>query len=126
MAAMQLLQDFENVTVQHVPRRMNEEANSLAQASTCLKLSSGLLYKVISVQKRLLPSVKRRGLGLEVFMADPQDPPQEGPEENEVEPNDWQRPIISFLKHPHMKASKKTRRRVVSYLLVGDSLYKKN
>lgn len=34
MAAMQLLQDFQDVIVKHVPRRMNEEANSLAQAST--------------------------------------------------------------------------------------------
>lgn len=71
MAAMQLLQDFDNVLVKHVPRRMNEEANSLAQASTGLKLSLGALHKITTVQKWLLPSVKRIGLGQEVFTADP-------------------------------------------------------
>lgn len=53
---------------------MNEEAISLAQASTGLKLSPGTLSKVVTVQKRLLPSVRRRGLGLEVFLADPLEP----------------------------------------------------
>lgn len=62
MTVMQLLNDYQNVTIKQVPRRMNEEANSLAQASIGLKLSSSVLYKAITVQKKLLPSVKRRVL----------------------------------------------------------------
>lgn len=60
--------------MKHVSRRMNEEANSLALASTGLKLSPGTLSKAVPVQKRLLPSIRRRGLGLEVFLADPLEP----------------------------------------------------
>ncbi|XP_058223015.1 uncharacterized protein LOC131332735 [Rhododendron vialii] len=67
MAAMQLIQDFDNVTVKHLSRNMNTEANSLAQASTGLRLAPETIHKIITVQNRLLLSLRRRGLGLEVF-----------------------------------------------------------
>ncbi|XP_058185781.1 uncharacterized protein LOC131303007 [Rhododendron vialii] len=70
MAAVQLIQDFDNVIVKHVSRSMNTEANRLAQASTGLKLALETIHKIITVQKRLLPSVRRRGLVLEVFTSD--------------------------------------------------------
>ncbi|KAH7853832.1 hypothetical protein Vadar_007117 [Vaccinium darrowii] len=126
MAAMQLLDDFQNAAVKHVPRRMNEEANSLAQASTGLKLSPGVLYKAITVQKRLLPSVKRRGLGLEALMADPKNPAHDSPDDEEIGLKDWREPIILFLKNPHAKATRKIRRKAISYLLIGEELYKKS
>ncbi|XP_058203009.1 uncharacterized protein LOC131317479 [Rhododendron vialii] len=100
MAAVQLIQDFDN-------------------ASTGLKLSPETLHKIITVQKRLLPSVRRRGLGLEVFVSDlPVEEEEEGKE-------DWHDPIITYLKRPHMGASRKIKRRALSYVLLGDELYKK-
>ncbi|XP_058185890.1 uncharacterized protein LOC131303114 [Rhododendron vialii] len=69
--------------------------------------------------KRLLPSVRRRGLGLEVFVSDlPVEEEKEGKE-------DWRDPIIAYLKRPHLGASRKVRRRALSYVLLGDELYKK-
>ncbi|KAH7840453.1 hypothetical protein Vadar_017210 [Vaccinium darrowii] len=126
MAAMQLLDDFQNVTVKHVPKRMSEEANSLAQALIGLKLSPGVLYKAITVQKRLLPSMKRRGLGLEAFMTDTENPSHDPPDDEEIGLKDWREPIISFLKNPQAKATRRIRRRAISYLLIGQELYKKS
>ncbi|XP_058217478.1 uncharacterized protein LOC131328562 [Rhododendron vialii] len=100
MAVVQLMQDFDNVTIKHVSRSMNTEANSLAQASTGLK---------------------RRGLGLEVFTSD-----FTGEESDDEPENDWRTPLISFLKRPHHRASRKVRRRAISYILIGDELYKKS
>ncbi|XP_058202642.1 uncharacterized protein LOC131317077 [Rhododendron vialii] len=127
MAAIQLVQDFDDVTVRHVPRRMNEEANSLAQASTGLKLSPGTLSRAVTVQKKLLPSVRRRGLGLPAFIVEPLGPTIEDTErEGELRQSGWRDPIISFLKNSCTKVTKKTRRRAISYLLIGDDLYKKS
>ncbi|XP_058202628.1 uncharacterized protein LOC131317065 [Rhododendron vialii] len=127
MAAMQLVQDFDDVTVRHVPRRMNEEANSLAQASTGLKLSPGTLFRAVTVQKKLLPSIRRRGLGLPAFIVEPLGPTIEDMQrEDELQQSGWRDPIISFLKNPCTKVTKKTRRRAISYLLIGDDLYKKS
>ncbi|XP_058208221.1 uncharacterized protein LOC131321234 [Rhododendron vialii] len=121
MAAMQLIQDFDNVMVKHVLRSMNTEANSLAQASTGLRLAPETIHKIIIIQNRLLPSVRRRGLGLEVFTSD-----FTGEESDNEPENDWRTPIISFLKRPHHRASRKVRRRAISDILVGDELYKKS
>ncbi|XP_058181214.1 uncharacterized protein LOC131299647 [Rhododendron vialii] len=118
---MQLIQDFNKVTVKHVSRSMNTEANSLAQASTGLRLAPETIRKIMTVQKRLLPSVRRRGLGLEVFTYD-----FTGEELDDELENDWRTHIISFLKRPHHRASRKLRRRAMSYILVGDELYKKS
>ncbi|XP_058185873.1 uncharacterized protein LOC131303099 [Rhododendron vialii] len=119
MAAMQLIQDFDNVTVKHVSKSMNTEANSLAQAFTGLRLAPETIHKIITIQKRLLPSVRRRGLGLEVFISD-----FTGEESDDEPENDWRTPIISFLKRPYHRASRKVRRR--AYVLVGNELYKKS
>ncbi|XP_058220015.1 uncharacterized protein LOC131330449 [Rhododendron vialii] len=81
---------------------MNTEANSLAQASTSLKLAPETIHKIITVQKRLLPSVRRRGLGLEVFTSD-----FTGEESNDELENDWRTPIISFLKRPYHRTPRK-------------------
>ncbi|XP_058198420.1 uncharacterized protein LOC131313941 [Rhododendron vialii] len=96
MAAVQLIQDFDNVIVKHVSRSTNTEAN-----------------------KKATPSVRRRGLGLEVFVSDlPVEKEEEGKE-------DWRDPIIAYLKRPHKGASRKVKRRALSYVLLGDELYKK-
>ncbi|XP_058216223.1 uncharacterized protein LOC131327197 [Rhododendron vialii] len=69
--------------------------------------------------KRLLPSVRRRGLGLEVFVSNlPVEEEEEGKE-------DWRDPIIAYLKRPHMGASREVKRKALSYVLLGDELYKK-
>ena len=128
MAAMQLMDDFDDVILLHVPRRMNEQADSLAQASTGLKLPPGVMSKVITVTKRLLPSVKRRALGLNICAADPTDLVVDPslPDEEDVEPPDWRVPIIQFLLDPEMDVSRKVKRRAVNYILIGDDLYKKS
>lgn len=59
-------------------------------------------------------------------MADPENPIDDLTEDEEVEPMDWQKPIVSFLRNPQSKSTRKIRRKAVNYLLIGDELYKKS
>lgn len=89
MAAKQLIDDFDDVLISHILRRYNNEANELAQTATRVNIPQGVYQRTITVQKRVLPSVRRRNLAVEKFSA-------------EISEKDWRTPIIKFLKRPYM------------------------
>ncbi|KAH7860721.1 hypothetical protein Vadar_017172 [Vaccinium darrowii] len=115
MAARQLLDEFDDASLLHVPRRFNQEANELAQIATGIKIPQGWYKRTITIQKRSLPSVKRRSASMEVFTTD-----LGGQEE------DWRTEIITFLKYPSLSSTKKIRERAIRYVLIEDELYKKS
>ncbi|KAH7860659.1 hypothetical protein Vadar_016463 [Vaccinium darrowii] len=115
MAARQLLDEFDDASLLHVPRRFNQEANELAQIATGIKIPQGWYKRTITIQKRSLPSFKRRSASMEIFTTD-----LGGQEE------DWRTEIITFLKHPNLSSTKKIRERAVHYVLIEDELYKKS
>ncbi|KAH7854829.1 hypothetical protein Vadar_018178 [Vaccinium darrowii] len=115
MAARQLLDEFDDASLLHVPRRFNQEANELAQIATGIKIPQGWYKRTITIQKRSLPSVKRRSASMEVFTTD-----LGGQEE------DWRTEIITFLKYPSLSSTKKIRKRAIRYVLIEDELYKKS
>ncbi|GKV01604.1 hypothetical protein SLEP1_g14149 [Rubroshorea leprosula] len=47
--AIQLLEEFDDVSLKHIPRNMNIEANELAQIASGVKMPKGILEKVIRV-----------------------------------------------------------------------------
>lgn len=59
-----------------------------------------------------------------MFIVEPLDLVMESVQEQQR--NDWRVPIKAFLKDPLAKVTRKIRRRAVSYLVVGDELYKKS
>ncbi|KAH7839844.1 hypothetical protein Vadar_009567 [Vaccinium darrowii] len=115
MAARQLLDEFDDASLLHVPRRFNQEANELAQIATGIKIPQVWYRRTITIQKRSLPSFKRRSASMDIFTTD-----LKGEEE------DWRTEIITFLKHPNLSSTKKIRERAIHYVLVGDELYKKS
>ncbi|KAH7857697.1 hypothetical protein Vadar_015505 [Vaccinium darrowii] len=115
MAARQLLDEFDDASLLHIPRRFNQEANELAQIATGIKIPQGWYRRTITIQKRSLPSFKRRSASMDIFTTD-----LRGEEE------DWRTEIITFLKHPNLSSTKKIRERAVHYVLIGDELYKKS
>ncbi|GKV53168.1 hypothetical protein SLEP1_g59706 [Rubroshorea leprosula] len=50
--AIQLLEEFDDVSLKHIPRNMNIEANELAQIASRVKMPEGILEKVIVIEKR--------------------------------------------------------------------------
>ncbi|KAH7835024.1 hypothetical protein Vadar_022159 [Vaccinium darrowii] len=115
MAARQLLDEFDDASLLHIPRRFNQEANELAQIATGIKIPQGWYRRTITIQKRSLPSFKRRSASMDIFTTD-----------LKVEEEDWRTEIITFLKHPNLSSTKKIRERAIHYVLVGDELYKKS
>ncbi|KAH7844302.1 hypothetical protein Vadar_026615 [Vaccinium darrowii] len=70
MAARQLLDEFDDASLLHIPRRFNQEANELAQIATGIKISQGWYKRTITIQKRSLPSFKRRSASMDIFTTD--------------------------------------------------------
>ncbi|KAH7836020.1 hypothetical protein Vadar_032031 [Vaccinium darrowii] len=115
MAARQLLDEFSDASLLYIPRRYNQEANELAQIATGIRIPQGWYKRTITIQRRSLPSVKRKSASMEIFTTD-----LGGQEE------DWRTEIITFLKYPSLSSTKKIRERAIQYVLIEDELYKKS
>ena len=63
-AAIQLLDSFDNVEVEHVPRESNCEADS------SVKMGEELTHKLIMIEKKNHPSIFERGIDLDIFNND--------------------------------------------------------
>ncbi|GKV36311.1 hypothetical protein SLEP1_g44457 [Rubroshorea leprosula] len=110
--AIQLLEEFDDVSLKHIPRNMNIEANELGQIASGVKMPEGILEKVIVIEKRMLPSIHQRGIMVEACSLD-------------VTPTDWRHPIIEHLRNPSSKTSRRTRMQALNYVLLGDVLYRR-
>ncbi|XP_075486372.1 uncharacterized protein LOC142525978 [Primulina tabacum] len=112
-AASQLLDDFEDVTFQHVPRQDNWEADELAQIASGLKMSSELTHKLLLIQKRNHPSIHQRGIQVDTFDID-------------VDlAGDWRDEIKNALRNPEQRLPHGLKMRILHYVLMGDELYRK-
>ena len=70
MATRQLLEQFSNAKLNHVPRSKNEEANRMAQSASGHKETNQVAQSPPFLSKRILPSVIDRELGTQVFHLD--------------------------------------------------------
>ena len=68
--AIQLVDSFKNVSYMHVPGESNWEADELSQVVSGLRMSEELTHKLIFVQKKVHPSIHKRGLQFESFNND--------------------------------------------------------
>jgi hypothetical protein len=84
------------VTLQHIPREHNEEANRLAQSASGYKES----------QEVFAAEVCALGTGL-----------AEG---------DWRKEIVDYLKYPPRKVSRKLRYKAIKFILLDDNLFYKS
>ncbi|XP_075496384.1 uncharacterized protein LOC142533477 [Primulina tabacum] len=69
-AASQLLDDFEEVSLVHVPRQKNWEAEALAQVASGLKMSPELTHRLVLIQKKNHPSIQQRGIQVDTLNLD--------------------------------------------------------
>ncbi|GKV52447.1 hypothetical protein SLEP1_g59024 [Rubroshorea leprosula] len=110
--AVQLLEEFDDVSIRHVPRDQNYEANEMAQIASSLRIPEGVMQKVVIVEKRSLPSIHQRGMTVSTCSID-------------VTQTDWRFPIIQYLKDQSMKVSRKTKMQALNYVLIKDVLYRR-
>ncbi|XP_038708534.1 uncharacterized protein LOC120003585 [Tripterygium wilfordii] len=114
IVAKQLLENFDDVILSHVPRRFNTKTNELAYVAIRGNIPQGVYDRTIIAHRKPLPFVKRRALAiLDLFHV-------------EISESDWRHPLIQFLKYPNLKAYQKTKRRAVNYVLMDRELYKKS
>ncbi|XP_024164297.1 uncharacterized protein LOC112171330 [Rosa chinensis] len=111
--ALELLDQFDDMDLEHIPRERNFAANELAQLATCIILKYGVRKKILKVEQRTLPSWLARD-----------DPPDE-PTVAVLDPIDvdWRVPLIEYLKHPDHLMDKKIRFLALNYFLRNDELW---
>lgn len=131
-----LLKHFNNVTLDHIPRIENEEANELAQIASGYKLSKETLEELVEVKEKL---------------ASNEDPIETssmskfwGAEEIELGEsfqifgtfkilaidsmlsNDWQKSVVEYLLNPTETTKWKIKYRALSYVVMGNELFQEN
>ncbi|XP_004306016.1 PREDICTED: uncharacterized protein LOC101304797 [Fragaria vesca subsp. vesca] len=90
--AFEVLDRFDDVYIEHIPREFNFAANELAQVASGLSLRDGVRERLPKVERRTLPSFIARGqfqaATPEVAALDPID-------------EDWRLPFIAYLQNPN-------------------------
>ncbi|CAL9012200.1 unnamed protein product, partial [Prunus brigantina] len=66
--ASQLMEDFDDVRLAHLPREHNTQGNAMAQLASRVEIFEGLFEELFKVEKRSLPSVFERGTLVEVMV----------------------------------------------------------
>ncbi|XP_075515608.1 uncharacterized protein LOC142550256 [Primulina tabacum] len=112
-AESQLLDDFEEVSLVHVPRQENWEADELAQVASGLKMSPELTHRLVLIQKKNHPSIQQRGiqvdmLNLDVNLA-----------------GDWRDDMKMVLESTGRDIPHGLKMRALNYVLVEGDLYRK-
>ncbi|XP_075500010.1 uncharacterized protein LOC142538587 [Primulina tabacum] len=112
-AASQLLDDFEEVSLVHVPRQENWEADELAQIASGLKMSPELTHMLVLIQKKNHPSIQKRGIqvdtpNLDINLA-----------------GDWMDDIKQGLESTGRDIPRGLKMRALNYVLVEGDLYRK-
>ena len=106
--AGRLLSQFDSIFLQHVSRDINEEANELAQIASKYKISPHVLDSLVRVEKIFIPIDER-----EVNFIDT------------LEPSNWRKPIVDYLRNPNESIKRKIRYRATGYAILGNTLVKK-
>ncbi|KAM5551975.1 hypothetical protein ABKV19_026713, partial [Rosa sericea] len=109
---LELLDQFDNVHLEHIPRERNFAANELAQLATGVTLRYGVQERILKVERRTLPS----------WMARRDHPDDTSVATLESINVDWRIPLINYLKHPDQTTDRRIRYLALNYFLRGDEL----
>ncbi|XP_040361882.1 uncharacterized protein LOC121049261 [Rosa chinensis] len=112
---VELLDQYDDVGLEHILRERNFASNELAQLATGSTLKYRVRERISKVERRTLPS----------WLVLP-DPPDE-PVVAVLEPIDvdWRIPLIDYLKHPDPIADRNIRFLPLNYFLRGEELHRR-
>nr|KYP55932.1 Transposon Ty3-I Gag-Pol polyprotein [Cajanus cajan] len=105
---IQLLNVFDEVKLQHIPRGSNTIANELAQIASGYKVSKKCLEKLSYVQGEWVDHQ-------EILNMDPSSSSQQ----------DWRSKLIEYLQNPNVKVERKIKLQALNYMLLDNELYKR-
>ena len=137
MIASSLLNCFDHIVVEHVPRLKNQEANDLAQIASGYKMSKEKLTQLIEIKEKMvlqepiseqLSMPKLVGADIIPQINDEVKIPQENFEIfaiDNLSDNDWRKPIVEYLRNPTGNVDRKIKYRALSYIIFENDLFKK-
>ncbi|WJX89440.1 hypothetical protein P8452_71439 [Trifolium repens] len=135
--ASSLLDCFDHVDIEHVPRLENQEANDLAQIASGYKMSKEKLTQLIEIkEKMVLQEPISAQLSIPKLVGADTIPQINGEIKNPLEnfqifaidnlsDNDWRKPIVDYLKNPTGNVDRKVKYRALSYIIFENDLFKK-
>ncbi|KAK2406377.1 hypothetical protein QL285_042113 [Trifolium repens] len=137
--AISLLKRFDQVTIEHVPRIENQEANDLAQIASGYKISNEKLVELIEIKDKIIidqPATLELSMPKLVGADVPQDNGQyddlDGNSEifeifaiDNLADTDWRKPLVEYLRDPNGTTIRKIKYRALSYVIIGNELMKK-
>jgi hypothetical protein len=110
--ALELLDQFHEISLEHVPREQNHAANELAQLATGISFTNGVRERILKVERRTLPSfMARREYNDDWFVAT-----------LDAIDVDWRQPIIDYLDDPNASTDRKLRFVALNDVLKGGEL----
>ncbi|KAK2444202.1 hypothetical protein QL285_015246 [Trifolium repens] len=135
--ASSLLDCFDHVDIEHVPRLENQEANDLAQIASGYKMSKEKLTQLIEIkEKMVLQEPISEQLSMPKLVGADTIPQINGEMKNPLEnfqifaidnlsDNDWRKPIVDYLNNPTGNVDRKVKYRALSYIIFENDLFKK-
>ncbi|KAK2370658.1 hypothetical protein QL285_083688 [Trifolium repens] len=127
-----LLNGFDHIDIEHVPRLENQEANDLAQIASGYKVSKEKLTQLIEIkEKMVLQEPISEQLSMPKLVGADNDEvkiPQENFEIfaiDNLSDNDWRKPIVEYLRNPTENVDRKIKCRALSYIIFENDLFKK-
>lgn len=122
---IRLLKQFEQVSIRHIPRRENQQANDLAQEAYGYKVPRDQDEDSTQIREKvratlLCPSdlsiMKLGGVdpeNFEVFSIE------------HMQDNDWRKPLVDYLRSPTGSTDRKVKYHALSHVLLENELFKK-
>ncbi|KAL6135109.1 hypothetical protein ACLB2K_067337 [Fragaria x ananassa] len=113
--ALELLDRFATVSLEHIPRERNFAANELAQIATGISLADGVRGRILKVEKQTLPSFLARKEDIGEWLV--------------VTVNaldvDWRQLIMDYMINPSTVTDKQIRFLALNYVLKGGELLRR-
>ena len=111
---IQLLDSFDNVEFEHVPRESNWEVDELALIDSGVKMGEELTHKLIMIEKKNHPSIFEKGINLNIFNND-----------MNINAGDWRTEVIEYLENPNKRVPHRTKAQAHNFILLKGELYRK-
>ncbi|XP_039683823.1 uncharacterized protein [Medicago truncatula] len=131
--ASRLLKQFTQAEIWHVPRIENQHANDLAQRASGYKIPKDQMQEPIKIRNRRnsMESFPSKSLRPKLGGTEASQKSIKGTDFveifviNDLNKNDWRKPIVKYLENPDGTTCRKVKYRALSYVIMGNELFKK-
>ncbi|XP_050941581.1 uncharacterized protein LOC103501632 [Cucumis melo] len=116
--ARRLMDRFDSIILEHIPRSENKKADALANLATALTVSEDIPINISLCQKWIVPSIESQYEEADVISV------------YAIDEEDWRQPIIDYLEHGKLSTDPrhraKIRRRAARFIYYKDTLYRRS